>query len=79
VDQAAPVSSAFPLGRRVVWLGTELILCFLVVHAHGSLVRPTLIYLLPASRALFLFGERSGLLLSLSIWVGFGANIGLQV
>jgi signal transduction histidine kinase len=79
VDQAAPVSSAFPLGRRVVWLGTELILCFLVVHAHGSLVRPTLIYLLPASRALFLFGERTGLLLSLSIWAGFSANIGLQV
>ncbi len=79
VDQLAPVSPVFPLSHRVGWLGTELILCFLVVYAHGSLVRPTLIYLLPASRALFLFGGRTGLLLSLSIWVGFAANIGLQV
>jgi hypothetical protein len=79
VDQLAPVSPGSPLLRRIVWLGAELLLCFSIVYAHGSLVRPTLIYLLPASRALFLFGERSGLLISLSIWVGFGANIGLQV
>jgi signal transduction histidine kinase len=79
VDQLSPISSGSPLGRRIVWLGTELALCFLVVYTHGSLVRPTLIYLLPASRALFLFGERVGLLISLSIWVGFAANIGLQV
>jgi hypothetical protein len=35
VDQAAPVSPVFPPARRTVWLGTELILCFLVVYAHG--------------------------------------------
>ena len=79
VDQIVPVGPDSTLVRRTAWLGAELVLCFLIVYAHGSLVRPTLIYLLPASRALFLFGERAGLLISLSIWVGFAANIGFQV
>jgi signal transduction histidine kinase len=79
VDQVAPFSPSFPLRRRLFWLVAELVLCFFVVYAHGSLVRPSLIYLLPASRALFLFGERTGLLLSLSIWVVFSVNIGLDV
>ncbi|HEU0021852.1 MAG TPA: sensor histidine kinase, partial [Dehalococcoidia bacterium] len=79
VDQIVPVGPDSTLVRRTAWLGAELVLCFSIVYAHGSLVRPTLIYLLPASRALFLFGERAGLLISLSIWVGFAANIGFQV
>ena len=79
VDQIAPISPSFPLRRRLFWLGAELALCFFVVYVHGSLGRVSLIYLLPASRALFLFGERNGLLLSLSVWAGFSANIGLEV
>lgn len=79
VDQIAPISPSFPLRHRLFWLGAELALCFFVVYVHGSLVRVSLIYLLPASRALFLFGERNGLLLSLSVWAGFSANIGLEV
>jgi signal transduction histidine kinase len=79
VDQIAPTSPSFPLRRRLFWLGAELALCFFVVYVHGSLGRVSLIYLLPASRALFLFGERNGLLLSLSVWAGFSTNIGLEV
>jgi signal transduction histidine kinase len=79
VDQVAPSSPSFPLRRRLFWLGAELVLCFFVVYAHSSLVRPSLIYLLPASRALFLLGERAGLLFSLAIWVAFSVNIGLDV
>lgn len=76
VDQTAPSTEA-RLGRRLLWLGAELGLAFLVVRVHGTLVRPALIYLLPASRALLLFGPRTGAPLSLSVWLAYGVNVGL--
>jgi signal transduction histidine kinase len=63
--------------RRLLWLAAELALCFAVVRLQGTLVRPALVYLLPVSRALILFGERRGLLLSLSVWLVYGLNVGL--
>lgn len=78
VDQTAPGRQASPW-RRLAWLATELVLCVLVVRTHGTLVRPALIYLVPASRALLMFGERPGLALSLSVWLAYGVNIGLDV
>lgn len=45
-------------------------------RAHqGTLIRPALIYLLPVGRAILLFGQRSGLLASLLVWVAYGINI----
>jgi signal transduction histidine kinase len=76
VDQTAPGERS-PLWQRLLWLGAELALSFLVVRVHGTLIRPALIYLLPASRALLMFGERSGLALSLSVWLAYGLNVGL--
>jgi len=75
-ERFAPPASA-PMGRRIGWLAGELMLAALMVQTHGSLVRPALIYLLPASRALLLFGERPGLLASLSVWLAYTANIAL--
>lgn len=75
-ERAAPDASA-PLPRRVLWLLAELALSALVVQAHGNLIRPALIYLLPASRALLLFGERAGLLASASVWLAYSVNIAL--
>ncbi|MBA2447814.1 MAG: hypothetical protein H0V51_07300, partial [Chloroflexi bacterium] len=49
VDQTAPREPS-PPWRRLLWLGAELVLCWLVVRVHGTLIRPALIYLLPASR-----------------------------
>jgi signal transduction histidine kinase len=77
VDLTAPQSAAAPLWRRLVWLGAELALCFWVVQVHGTLIRPALIYLLPASRAVVTFGERGGLGLSLGVWLAYGLNVGL--
>lgn len=74
VDRTAPPRAA-PIWRRFLWLGAELAFGFLVVRAHGTLVRPTLIYLLPASRALLLFGEWPGLGLSLLVWAAYGLNL----
>lgn len=65
--------------RRLGWLALELVLCALVVRTQSTLVRPALIYLLPASRALLLFGPRAGLVASLSVWLAFAVNIGLDV
>jgi signal transduction histidine kinase len=64
-----------PARRRSAWLGAELVLSFLVVQTHGTLLRPALIYLLPTSRALLLFDEPLGLVLSGLAWVGYAANI----
>jgi len=74
VDQTAPGPRA-PRGRRRLWLGAELALCFLIVRTHGTLIRPALIYLLPASRAVLAFGERAGLLVGLSVWLAYGTNL----
>ncbi|MBI2886578.1 MAG: sensor histidine kinase [Chloroflexi bacterium] len=78
VDQTAPAGDA-PGWRRGIWFGAELALSALVVHAHGTLVRPALIYLLPTSRALLMFGERTGLLMSLTGWLVYSFNIGASV
>ena len=78
LDYAAPGPGA-SVGRRLAWVGGELVLAFLVVEAHGSLVRPSLVYLLPAGRAVLLFGERRGFVVSLSVWAAFATNIGLDV
>lgn len=75
VDQTAPRDGA-PAWRGLLWLGAELVLCWLVVHLHGTLIRPALIYLLPASRALQMFGEHRGLALSLAVWLAYGINVG---
>ena len=74
VDQTAPDPTG-PLRRRLVWLGAELLLSLLVVRTHGTLIRPALIYLVPASRALLMFGERRGLALSLLVWLAYGLNV----
>jgi signal transduction histidine kinase len=63
--------------RRGPSLLALLILGFFVVQAHGTLIRPALIYLLPASRAVLLYGERRGLLASLGVWFAYGSNVGL--
>ncbi len=78
VDQTAPEGQA-ALSRRAAWLGAELSLCFLTVQIQGTLVRPALVYLVPASRALLLFGERPGFVLSLWVWIGYGLNVALYL
>ena len=74
LDQKAPVPSA-PAWRRFAWLVAEIVLCGLVVRNQGTLVRPALIYLLPVGRAIFLFGERPGVLASVLVWVAYAINI----
>ena len=74
VDQTAPGERS-PLWRRLLWLGAELVLCYFVLRVQGTLIRPVLVYLLPASRTLFMFGERWGLGLSLLVWVAYGVNV----
>jgi signal transduction histidine kinase len=77
VDQTAPSERA-ACWRRLLWLGAELALCFLVVSTHGTLIRPALIYLLPTSRALLMFGERRGLIATLFVWIVYGANVAID-
>jgi len=81
VDRTLPPASA-PVGKRLVWVVTELILSLLIVGVLGNLSRSALIYLLPASRALLLFEGRPGLALSLLVWPLFSldvlASIGLD-
>src|SRR5690242_5020014 len=55
VDISAPGREA-PAWRRLSWLLLELGLAFVVVRTQTSLTRASLIYLLPASRALLMFG-----------------------
>lgn len=74
VDLTAPAARA-ALWRRLLWLAAELALSYAIVRELGTLIRPTLIYLLPASRALLLFRAGWGLVLSLSVWLVYGANI----
>lgn len=76
VDQTAPRPEV-PGWHRLLWLISELVLCFFVVRVHGTLVRPALIYLLPTSQALLMFGQRVGLALSFSVWLAYGVNVGL--
>ncbi|MFN8526450.1 MAG: sensor histidine kinase [Chloroflexota bacterium] len=64
--------------RRLAVLSAELALCFLIVLAHGTLIRPALIYLLPTSRSLVMFGERRGALASGTVWLAYGANVVLD-
>ena len=78
VDGTMPAQS-MPAWRRGVWLAAELFLSALVVQAHGTLVRPALIYLLPTSRAILMFGERTGVLMSLTSWLAYCLNIGVSV
>jgi signal transduction histidine kinase len=70
----APGRSA-PVWQRLIALVAELVLAYLIVRAHGTLIRPALIYIVPASRALLLFDERVGVSLSLLIWIGYGLNL----
>ncbi|HYU18880.1 MAG TPA: sensor histidine kinase [Chloroflexota bacterium] len=77
VDQTAPRAES-SLWRRLVWLGAELALCFEIVRVHTTLIRPALIYVLPASRALLMFGERRGVALSLSVWLAYSVNVALD-
>ncbi|MFN0072923.1 MAG: sensor histidine kinase [Chloroflexota bacterium] len=74
VDQRG-LESTGGVWRKLAWYGLEIVLCFLVVRNHGTLIRPALIYLLPTSRALLLFGERPGLPLSFMVWIAYGINI----
>src|SRR5579884_1616644 len=75
VDATLPDASASGR-RRLLWLGAELLLAFGAAQFHGSLIRGSLIYLLPASRALLLFGDRHGLALSLGVWAAYALNVG---
>ncbi|MCC6175673.1 MAG: sensor histidine kinase [Chloroflexi bacterium] len=77
-ERAAPDASA-PLGRRLLWLLLEIALCFAVVRTHGTLIRPAFVYLVPACRALPMFGERRGILLGLLIWPAYLLNVGLDI
>ena len=78
VELAAPGRDA-PVWRRVLWLVLELGLAFAVVRTQTSLTRLSLVYLLPASRALLMFGTRVGLPASLSVWLVYGVNVALAV
>jgi signal transduction histidine kinase/DNA-binding CsgD family transcriptional regulator len=74
VDQTAPSETA-PTWRRLGWVLVEIVLCSLVVRTQGTLIRPALIYLLPVGRAILLFGQRTGVLASLLVWVAYAINI----
>ena len=78
VDRTAPDVDG-PIGRRLLWLGMEVMLCFAAIRTHGTLIRPAFAYLVPACRALPMFGERRGLLLGLVIWPAYLLNVGLDV
>jgi signal transduction histidine kinase len=76
VDLTLPDPGA-PAPRRLAWLVAELAIGFAVVQLHGTLIRPALIYLLPASRAVLLFGGQRGLALSGGAWLAYGLNVGI--
>jgi signal transduction histidine kinase len=78
VDRTAPDAGA-PVSRRLVWLSLEVALCFAVLRTHGTLIRPAFVYLVPACRALPMFGESRGLLLGLLIWPAYLLNVGIDV
>jgi signal transduction histidine kinase len=78
VDLAAPDTTASG-ERRLLWLAAEVALCFAIVQTHGNLIRPAFAYLVPACRALPMFGERRGLLLSLVIWPAYILNVSHDV
>jgi signal transduction histidine kinase len=74
VDQTAPGRDR-PLAQRLAWLGVEILLAYLVVREHGTFIRPTFVYLLPAMRALLMFDLPAGFLLSLTVWPAYALNI----
>ncbi|MBI4340621.1 MAG: sensor histidine kinase [Chloroflexi bacterium] len=78
VDQTSPRQES-PLWQRFAWLLAELALCYFIVQDQGSLVRPVIIYILPASQAVLMFGQRSGLAVSLLTWVPYALNVGTVV
>lgn len=78
VDRTTP-SSQSPAWRRLLWLAAEIALCLLIVRGQANVVRPALIYLLPTSRALLMFGIRDGLILGIVVWAAFAANVGLSL
>jgi len=78
VDRTMP-SSQSPVWRRLLWLAVEIALSWLIVRGQASVVRPTLIYLLPTSRAMLMFGIRDGLVLGIAVWAAYGANVGLSL
>lgn len=78
VELTAPGHNA-PVWRRVVWLVLEMGLAFAVARTQTSLVRLSLIYLLPASRALLMFGIHPGLAISATVWLAYGANVALAL
>ena len=78
VDQTAPGVQA-PWWQRVFWLAAEVALSAFVVAVHGSLIRPAFIYLLPISRAFWMFGQRLGLVTGLSAWVVYSLNVGFTI
>lgn len=74
LELTAPREDA-PVWRRLGWLAGELALCFFVVRLQGTLVRPALVYLVPAVQAPQMFGGRVGLAVSLSVWAAYLLNI----
>src|SRR5579883_1193097 len=78
LELTAPDAHTPPL-RRAVWLVLELALCFAVVRTQMSTTRLSLIYLVPASRSLLMFGASAGLPISLSVWLVYGANVAIAL
>ncbi len=76
IERFGPAPEA-PVSRRILAYASELALCFVVVQVHGSYIRPALVYLVPASRAVLGFGDRWGLLASLAVWLAYGLNVAL--
>ncbi len=77
IEQTAPRQQS-AAWRRLLWLLIELGLSFAVVRTYGPPVRPSLIFLVPAWRVVLMFGERWGLLLSLSAWLAYAIDISID-
>jgi hypothetical protein len=71
VDLTIPDEAA-SVRRRLAWFAAEIALAYLVVAVHGTLIRPALIDLLPASRALLLICEGTPRVQRVS---GFGKSV----
>ena len=77
--ELVPPAREDPVWRRTLWLLLELGLAFAVVRTQTSLTRMSLIYLVPASRALLMFGTTVGLPASLSVWLVYAANVAISL